>query len=296
VVFVAHIARGKHAIDRDHHAPIARAAERLQRRLVELGRIAGDADLDQAMLWALSRIAWESHGLEQQDRALTQRRVVDLLGKELAIDDAAEAAHQALCDGVLLALQADFTPASSRILFGHRSFREFLVARYWAQTLARIVASDGAGWRAMESQLHGGRLLGLEDQSFAFLLEILGGWSEDERRVLWRWAEQTFNDERISQSDEVAGALLLRDRRAYLREAALAVGSCVPGSPGLDARSPTALRSLLACFWGRDERAIIKAPRLRHRGAQLANVELVEADLRHADLAVRGRRDHSRAG
>jgi len=282
--FLRQVAHGKHDADLDRHARIARAAEHLQTRLIELGRIAPDATLDQAMLWALSRIAWESHCLEQQEKPLTQRKVVDLLSKELGMDDDAEPAHHALCDGVLLALQADFAPGSSRILFGHRSFREFLVARYWERTLWRVVRSDSAEWRTLESHLLGGRLLGLEDRSFAFLLELIERWSAPERGVVRRWAEQLFNDERISQHDEMSGAIFHRDRRAYLREAALAIGSCVAGSAGLEARSPTVLRSLLAWFWVQGKQAILRAPGLIHPGAQLREVQIAHADLQGALL------------
>jgi len=283
-VFLGQIARGKHDEDNDRHKPIAEATEHLQRRLIEFGRIEADASVDQAMLWALSRIAWESYCLEQREKPLTQRKVVDLLSKELKLEDEAEATHQALCDGVLLALQVDFTPSNSRILFGHRSFREFLVGRYWERVLAQIARSHSAEWRTLEAGLMGGRLMGLEDRSFEFLIEILQHWEAHERSVIRRWAEQVFNDERISQSDEVTGALLYHDRRTFLREAALAIGSCIDGSTGLEARSETVLRSLLAWFWAHSKHAIIKAPRLVHPGAQLREVKLFGADLMAANL------------
>ena len=282
--FLRQVARGKHDDDHDRHKPIVLATEHLHRRLVELGRIDGDTNLDQAMLWALSRVAWESHCMEQRAKPLTQRKVLELLGKELRLDDEAETMHQALCDGVLLALQADFTPGGSRILFGHRSFREFLVARYWERTLWQIINSDSGEWRTREIDLLGGRLLGVEDRSFELLMEILHHWGHHERSILRRWAEQAFNDERISQSDEVSGALFYHDRRANLREAALAIGSCVLGSTGIEARNETVLRSLVAWFWTRGKRAIIRAPKLIHPGARLREVKLFSADLRAADL------------
>lgn len=282
--FLRQIARGKHEDDRDKHETIAQAADHLQRRLVELGRVEPDASFEQAMLWALSRVAWESHCLEQRERPLTQRKVIDLLSRELALDDEADANHQMLFDGVLLALQVDFSAGTSRILFGHRSFREFLVGRYWERTLLQIATSHSDAWRRLETGLLGGRLMGVEDRSFEFLLELLEHWSANDRSTLRRWAEQVFNDERISQPDEVTGTVLYHDRRAHLREAALAIGSCVAGSTGIAARSTTVLRSLLAWFWAHGKRAIIKAPGLVHPGAQLRETKLFGADLRAADL------------
>lgn len=282
--FLSQIARGKHDDDHDKHKPIAQAAEHLQRRLVELGLIEADTSFDQAMLWALSRVAWESHCLEQREKPLTQRKVVDLLSKELKLDDEAEATNQALCDGVLLALQVDVTSSNSRILFGHRSFREFLVGRYWERALSQIAKSHSAEWRTLEANLMGGRLMGLEDRSFEFLMELLQTWGASERNTIKRWAEQVFNDERISQSDEVTGAVFHHDRRAYLREAVLAIGSCIAGSTGIEARSETVLRSLLAWFWVNGKHAIIRAPGLIHPGAKLREARLHGADLRLANL------------
>lgn len=280
--FLTRMARGKHEADRDKHLPIAEAAEKLHRRLIDYGRIPADSTLDQAMLWALSRIAWESHCLEQREKPLTQRRIVELLDRELDIDD--DGAHQALCDGVLLALQADFSPGGSRILFGHRSFREFLVARYWERCLWHILTKNSADWRRHENRLLGGRLLGREDRSLAFLLEILDLWEPAQRDLVSRWGEQTFNDERLSCLDDSADAGLVEDRRSYLREAALAIGSCVSGSNGITARSATTLRSLLAWFWAHGEQVIIKAPLFRSHGAKLSSVTLSNVNLRGADL------------
>jgi len=210
--------------------------------------------------------------------------VIDLLSRELALDDDADANHQMLFDGVLLALQVDFSSGTSRILFGHRSFREFLVAYYWERTLLQIATSQSDAWRRLETSLLGGRLMGVEDRSFEFLIELLEHWNAADRSALRRWAEQVFNDERISQPDEVTGCVLYHDRRTHLREAALAIGSCVAGSTGIEARSTTVLRSLLAWFWAHGKRAIIKAPGLVHPGAQLREAKLFGADLRAADL------------
>jgi uncharacterized protein YjbI with pentapeptide repeats len=169
-------------------------------------------------------------------------------------------------------------------LFGHRSFREFLVARYWEWTLRIIIKASAGDWQRREAPLLGGRLLGREDRSLLFLLELLEIWQPSERTTLRQWAEQTFNDERISRSGSSDDALLYHDSRAYLREAALAIGSCVQGSTGIHVRNNNVLRSLLAWFWARKEQAIIRAPRLSHRGADLSQVILLEADLREADL------------
>ncbi len=101
----------------------------------------------------------------------------------------------------MLALQADLLSEDPAILFGHKSFREFLVGRYWAAQLRRLIhaSSDQPSlWPPMRD----GRLLALEDRSVVFLCDILlreevQPDTNQPTRVLhelMEWLEQQFQD------------------------------------------------------------------------------------------------------
>jgi hypothetical protein len=283
-----------------------RAAERTGRhlndQLVALGELeAGDGARpgSDALLWLLTRVAWEAQKLAQRHEPspLTCRAVINLLKDELRIgsEDA-----PILERAILLALQqTDLRKTGDqvgdRIHISHLAFREFLVARYWADRLKKIVRARERDWPEHARKLLGGRLLGEEDRSYPFLLQIVsadaagGGessplhWEYRHRKRLVEWAEDCFNDERLVFSDPGA-ALLREDQRAALREAALAIGSQVVGSPGLKARDPLTLRSLLAWFWLVGERPIVIAPRADLRGSVLDGARLDGARLDGARL------------
>jgi hypothetical protein len=99
--------------------------------------------------------------------------------------------------GLILALQADLHSGNHTILFGHQSFREFLVGRHWALLLQRIVRHGDRGGRLSMLML-GGRLLGY-NKSFDFLIDLINtteaqehsasplSWSDRERESLVSW-------------------------------------------------------------------------------------------------------------
>lgn len=190
------------------------------------------------------------------------------------------------------------------LLFGHKSFREFLVGRHWAITLRRLVRDGHGADSGWTTSLLEGRLLGGENNGFRHLMQLINatetssarpaaplGWRDEERRQLVRWAQETFENERQdfaghARSRTRGDTALRNDRRAELREAALAIGSMTRGSTGLRANDPRALRSMLAWFWANGEAAIILAPRVALAGADLAQAVLRRADLRGADLGA----------
>lgn len=296
----------------EHRPAAERAARHLTEQLVAHGEIEageGAATDSSALLWLLTRVAWEAQKFAQRRESspLTCRAVTNLLKDELRIgsDDA-----PSLESAILLALQqTDLRKAGDqgddRIRISHPAFREFLVARYWADRLKKIVRARERDWPDHARKLLGGRLLGEEDRSYPLLLQIVsadaagGGdtsplhWEYRHRKRLVEWAEDCFNDERLvfseyrsgSGSGPASGAALLReDQRAALREAALAIGSQVVGSPGLKARDPLTLRSLLAWFWLVGERPIVIAPRADLRGSVLDGARLDGARLDGARL------------
>lgn len=292
--FFNEIARGKHRFDTAQNEPVAKAAELLRDRLIEKGEIPERAEPHHAMLWLLSRVAWEERRLSRRGEMLTRRDVSNLLHEELKFDEDMAAVVEI---GVLLALQANLRTDRPQILFGHQSFREFSTARWWADRLHKIVRARDRNRQQYERTLHGARLLDHDDASFRFLVEMLGTdqarpggsplpWSSDLREKLVTWAEDCFNDEEQEFAEENSGArtAMRLDQRTMLREAALAIGSIVPGSRGIVMDNPKALRWLLAWFFGVEEQAIIIARGARLRNAMLAGTRLADADLQRADL------------
>jgi uncharacterized protein YjbI with pentapeptide repeats len=285
--FFRQIARGKHEQDRDRNRPIAEASAEILRRLIELGHVDSEAEPPEAMLWLMSRVAWKSRCLEDSEWLEGRKRVLRIYDVQKILEEELEIQGDARLErviqlGVLLALQADLEEGNARILFGHQSFREFLVGRYWAGELRRRMRGGDRNWeRVKDEPLLQGRLLGKEDASFRFLSEHTGTWSLSEREHLFRWAEDCFNDERL-----VEGASAFReDRRVLLREAALAIGSSLLPTQGIHARHPWTLRSVLAWFWMLSQEPMILAPKFQSPGADLSNADLGGADLRESDLS-----------
>jgi uncharacterized protein YjbI with pentapeptide repeats len=193
--------------------------------------------------------------------------------------------------GLLLTLQIHLRAGSaSQILFGHKSFREFLVARFWADRLRALARAEYREWEDLERSLVGGRLLGSGDRAFDFLMDMLNadaplhrptapfGLAEDERAVLLRWAQQRFESE-VALPRAPGKPRLRDDQMPWLREAALAIGSELHGARGLRQRDVLTLRTLLGWFW-----AMRIDPGVRARGALLEGAWLNFAPLLGADF------------
>lgn len=293
--FFVQIAAGKAAVDREQHGPISKASEALLAALRNHGIFDDRAGLADAMLWLMSRVAWEAQKLEQRDPPeLLTRRHIDNLLHDGDLHVPADAAY-AIQIGLVLALQADLRTANDSVLFGHQSFREFLVGRHWATHLHRLVRGKQREWDARTSELLGGRLLGEENRSLDFLIQIVNAapdasrpasplaWTAPDRAMLVDWAQDAFADDsqRFLRSDRNG---LGEDLRAVLREAALAIGSLTKGSAGLRALNPWTLRSMLAWFWARGVDTQLIGGGARFSGAKLADIWLRRAILNGAHL------------
>ena len=275
--FFRQIAKGKAEQDSDEHKLISDASEQLKSRLVKLDWLDAESDRVDAMLWLLARVAWRAHCLAQQGKRLKNYEVQKILRDELGLED--EQIERTVRIGLLVAIQADPHAEDHEILFGHKSFREYLVGQFWLNMLFKIV--DGRRKSAdCELRLMEGRLLGdSEDKSFDFLVELLKSLSEDKRNDVKKWAQKAFDREEME-------ARTLRDDRWYrVREAALSIGShCIEGT-GLTITDSLALRTLLASFFLRDERIDLRASFVNLSGAQLSGTNLSGADLSGAKLS-----------
>lgn len=306
--FFAQIARGKHERDEVEHPVVYRAAKALCDQLRDRHDIGDDAQPANAMLWLLSRLAWRDrqkawrHRMEnrvrpteeQRDDAepLTRRDVANLVRDELRLpDDVARTVEI----GVLLTLQADLTAGCDHVHFGHKSFREFLVARYWSLCLLKLARGRERDWEKHTAPLLDARLLLPGDRVFDFLTQFITetdeasdspfAWSSTTRIAVRDWAESSFNDESQSFPGLIETGIR-EDRRAVLREAALAIGSHISlldDMPGLSARDPWTVRTFFAWFWGVGETIRLIAPRAK-LGAIKADMNLRGADLRGAHL------------
>ncbi|MCY1018994.1 NACHT domain-containing protein [Pyxidicoccus sp. MSG2] len=309
--FFWQIARGKHEADRKHHKNVYDASAELHRHLMRRGLVTQGTEPPDAMLWLMSRVAWEATKLDQRQmiepsrkpEVLTKHGITSLLVHELQVDGSASETIEAIQVGLLLTLQAHLrSGAASQLLFGHKSFREFLVARYWADRLKAIACASSRDWEDIEAPLLGGRLLSREDRTFEFLLEMLDGephpkrqaapfsLREPERRSLLEWAQARFESEEPEvPADSARGGRsrqpsLREDRRPWLREAALAIGSALRGSPGLRQRDKLTMRSMLAWFWLMRVGPIVIARKAYLPGASMPDNSLRGADFSEANL------------
>ncbi len=289
--FFRQIAAGKCKQDQNQHGPVIESSRAVLDRLIEMKELdvptSGDEakGLSLAMLWLISRVAWEGQRCARKGNELTLHEITTILRAEFGFRNDPKV-EEMIRIGVLLVLQADHHGGNDRILFGHKSFREFLIARYWASQLRRIVRTRERDRPALEKKLLGARLLDVDDGAFDFLVQILDSseW-DDNREELVNWAQDCFNDEGPAFVNSEPGTWR-EDQRPILREAALAIGSSVRGSKGISIAHPLTLRTMLGWFWIMGIDPIIIAPRLFAAGANLSGVKLASrAILAGANLA-----------
>lgn len=228
--FLFQVARGKSEHDSQTHSPVVDASEALLSRLKQqnlAARCDGEdvhTSRGQAMLWLISRIAWEARRRSVLGKRITAHDLSTILRDELGLDDMSSRAFDLVKVGVLLALQADQHGRNHEILFGHKSFQEFLVARYWDVTLSRVVHERRAKERdAIISQLLGAPLLKRDDESFDFLLQLLGQWQDPDLRELIRFCEEEANSEAPRPTSKVD--TWRNDESPWFRLGVLAIGS-----------------------------------------------------------------------
>ncbi|WP_224242439.1 pentapeptide repeat-containing protein [Hyalangium gracile] len=291
--FFRQIARGKHEMDvRAEHGRVLDASKQLRDALLKQGIIGSKDEPRDAMLWLMSRAAWKAHCLANRKESLYRHHVEELVRDELELRIERDVV-QTICGGLLLALQSDPEGEDHALLFGHKSFREYLVGRFWATQLRRILAAKGkerTKW--MRVLLEGELLYEQEERAVDFLIEIveypsdaprvIEGFIKSEREELFEWASEEFNDESQDFGKRDISSIE-DDVRAPLRAAALAIGSMIDG-PGIKAKGPRALRSLLAWFWVSGRSSIVHGSKLQHEAAELFNADLSGADLTDAQL------------
>lgn len=283
--FFRHIARGKHEFDREQNTTVFEASNHLLEELQKHNELGPEATAPDAMLWLMSRVAWEATKLEQRPSSepLTTRDVDRLLEDELELRLSSELTST-IRMGLLLAMQADLRAGADHILFGHKSFREFLVARYWADRLRKLISADFRDVADLERSLYGARLLtGYEKASLNFLLDLLNRFDPSERSRITQWARDCFDNEKqvFKQHKEVPTGIVRDDQRAVLREAALAIGCLIDGNH-FEVQKPLALVSLLAWFVAAGKAATILVPGATLRGISLNQVSLFSCDFSRA--------------
>lgn len=303
--FFWHIAYGKFERDTEKHPRVREASENLANRLKRKGLLDVEAEPPMAMLWLMSRIAWESSCKEWQARlqairespehshsVLVRRDVENVLHIELGIRD--EHAIQSIQVGMLLALQADLRGDQHHILYGHQSFREFLAARYWTDCLRRVLREPSSR-DAIFKSLYSGRLLGDEDKTIDFVGQILKsdvkprvgsslGWSKDARdslaRVTW---DEFLREEPWFDDNAAANKPLIDNRRPPFREAMLVISNLLHPVTIDDSGSRLSLHSMLGYFWSIHVRSFIRLPGAIISG-QLSKLDFFGADLQGAAL------------
>src|SRR6185312_15488625 len=139
--FMRRIARGKLPESGESHEPQQKAAQELASHLIATRHVPPETSHEEALLWALSLIAWEAHGWEQRldVQPFTRRDVEKIILDRLGCRRLGEHLSAVVVDGILLALQHSPRRGETRILYGHKSFREYLVARFWNAQLRKIV-------------------------------------------------------------------------------------------------------------------------------------------------------------
>ncbi len=310
--FAYQIARGKLEVDvGSEHDSIRTASAMLRPRLEKQGDILPgpetDETLTQAMLWLMARVAWRAHCqgqhiIDENKQSLFRSDIERLLEEEFDLRGASELTP--ICSGLLLSLQSDLLGDNQAVVFGHRSFREFLVARFWAGRLRRIIRANGRERARLLKLLLSGRLLKHGDQSFGFLCDIITtehsvgsfsgsvgaspcplGWEKKERNQLAKLVMEWFLDEsqdiRLDDQDDFPTAR--RDRRPYLREAALAL-RCHLNPTALEISDSGSVRSLIAWFWVNGQNPLLLVPGIILTETVLSGADLSGAILKDAQL------------
>jgi uncharacterized protein YjbI with pentapeptide repeats len=280
--FLSQLARGKHDDDLQRHPRVLEAAENIRKLLLTRGEIGPETSIAEATLWLMSRVAWEFRTLSQRGEHLTNYSVERIIREELGGKDAGDFIH-CIKIGILLVMQADLEGSSHRILFGHKSFNEFLAAKYWFYRLRKIAISNHTEWDEISKTMYGANLCTRvgDDRTLAFLNELVARLTEGERVRVADWASTYFNADIFSVASREQ-----RELREQLRAAALAIGSRLNelGTEPLTARRPDTLRSIVGAFFVANDTVRIVAKGLIHKDADLEGLDLNEADFSHATL------------
>jgi uncharacterized protein YjbI with pentapeptide repeats len=290
--FLRKVAQGKADHDRETHPVIFNASLDALARLKDEGHLAKEAAPEDAMLWMLGRVALEVHRREQQPKpgGFKRRDVENLLNDVLKLGGDSDALGL-ISLACVLAMQADLRRDQPVLMFGHRSFQEFLVAWAWRAQLRRVAAKqDGREREEEEEVLEGLLIQGREDKTIDFLLELVQSEDATQRALLRKWARQMVHDLRVGPLTGKGAERRAADSdtRAPLALAAFAIGGTLSGEEGFVVQGPLPLRRVLAWAWLTQREVRVIAPRVA-RGEDerwgLIRANLSDADLSGANLS-----------
>lgn len=282
--FAASLARGKLDLTREESPRIRATAEDMAERLApRLARVrAGDAQSERydnrvmALLWLMGRIAWMGYAAHDgPELGIAERDIDRLLREELDVDAEVEFHRVSLLTCIQGRLEGD--AARRYLFFGHRSFHEFFVARFWRDTLLEVCA-EGADEVAVVRGLLEGELIPYGrhgDQALSFLLEILDRLEVERRGVIATWAH------RIAQGEAPEPGMTTHPCWHVLQLSALAISCHLTQQPELTSAE---LRAILAPMWASNRWRPLNAPGLRVLKADLSGAVLDGANLRGCDL------------
>ena len=311
--FLRKVAHGKADHDRERHPVIYNASLDALARLKSAGHLPKEAAPEDAMLWILGRVALEVHRREQLPNpgGYKRRDVENLLNDALKLGGDSDALGL-ISLACVLAMQADLRKDQPVLMFGHRSFQEFLVAWAWLTQLRRVAAERGEREREEEEEVIENLLIqGPEDKTIDFLLELLQSEGAPQRALLRDWARGMVHDLRVGPltGKGAERRAAHTDTRAPLALAAFAIGGTLSGEERFVVQGPLALRRVLSWAWLTQTTASLIAPRVALgeeqrwnlnrtdlsganlsgaglSGAGLSGADLSETNLRGADLAV----------
>lgn len=288
--FFRQLARGKHELDvKAKHHVIIDASDHLLEKLRSIGELSKDSTRLDAMLWLMARIAWKAECIKQKGDTLYTTDIETVIREELNLREDRDALRS-ICGGLLMALQADPEGDDASLLFGHRSFHEYMIGRFWASRLRRFIDARDEERTRLAKILLQGQLLSWHNQSLDFLVMIINsdsdsnqlntqiGWTDIQRNSLIRCAQECFNDEKIVCIDDEKLSLR-NDRWAPFRLAALAIGSLIKQG-GIVANDHRTVRSLCCWYWLRNE----VVPQLRASNSNLSGSDLGGADLNASEF------------
>ena len=291
--FLRRVAQGKADHDRERHPVIAEASKDARARLIERKHLSPGATPEDGMLWMLGRVALEVHRREQTPSSgpLNRRGVENLVEKLMGLSADAKAL-ELVSLACVLAMQADLRGDQPVLLFGHRSFQEFLVARAWREQLRQIVGiPKGREREELEEELEGLIIQGNGDQTIHFLMELVRGEDPSQRASLKDWARGMVEDQRVGplQGRGADRRAAHTDTRAPLALAAFAIGGALAGEEGFIVNSAWPLRRVLAWLWLTQQQIQIIAPRLgRPQDGEawgLIRANMIEANLSGGNLS-----------
>jgi uncharacterized protein YjbI with pentapeptide repeats/transcriptional regulator with XRE-family HTH domain len=229
-----------------------------------------------AVSWLVARIAWLDHVVEHESRReISEQDIADVLSHELGILSFDPHGYRVT---LLLGHQQDENPQRRSVFFGHRSFREFFVARHWVARLKEILRFPERR-AAIESELQQAPLMISGSRYFHFLRMMLGRFSADQRARLASVGYEWFAREQLRWGPS-SEHVLWNEQNSSLRNVGLML-HCELATDVIAIAGPQ-LRSMLAVGWASRRSQMLWAPRLECENLDLGGVELQTTNLNHA--------------